>query len=218
MTLLCSLLVCFDAAQREGTDCYHCLCEDNNVARRLKIESSRVRNDTPASGYPKNDQRPSRRANRAGTRGFRAPEVLLKCSAQTTKIDVWSVGVILLTILCERFPFFNSADDVDALIEIATIFGQRRIRACAMLHGSAFECTLPTVHERGYSMDKIIQWCRMDDSKKELAADEKSAVKFLERCLDLDPRRRISSKEALEHEFLLDFETPEQEEDEVQML
>lgn len=34
-------------------------------------------------GYLKEDRRPSVRANRAGTRGFRAPEVLLKCPDQT---------------------------------------------------------------------------------------------------------------------------------------
>lgn len=34
-------------------------------------------------GIPKDDKRPPARANRAGTRGFRAPEVLLKCPDQT---------------------------------------------------------------------------------------------------------------------------------------
>lgn len=34
-------------------------------------------------GYIKNDQRPSIRVNRAGTRGFRAPEVLFKVHRQT---------------------------------------------------------------------------------------------------------------------------------------
>lgn len=35
-------------------------------------------------GYIADDKRPGIRANRAGTRGFRAPEVLLKCQDQTT--------------------------------------------------------------------------------------------------------------------------------------
>lgn len=34
-------------------------------------------------GYPDQDRRPLSKANRAGTRGFRAPEVLLKCGSQT---------------------------------------------------------------------------------------------------------------------------------------
>lgn len=34
-------------------------------------------------GFPHEDKRPAIRTNRAGTRGFRAPEVLLKCPDQT---------------------------------------------------------------------------------------------------------------------------------------
>jgi cell division control protein 7 len=37
-----------------------------------------------AAGFVPNDQRPNIRASRAGTRGFRAPEVLLKIVNQTT--------------------------------------------------------------------------------------------------------------------------------------
>lgn len=74
------------------------------------------------------------RANRAGTRGFRAPEVLLRVVHQTTAIDVWAVGVILISIMTARFPFFQSEDDADALIEIATIFGLKEMKECASLH------------------------------------------------------------------------------------
>lgn len=48
------------------------------------------------------DMRPSMKAQRAGTRGFRAPEVLLKFFKQDFAIDVWSAGVILLTLLTRR--------------------------------------------------------------------------------------------------------------------
>lgn len=61
------------------------------------------------------DSRKSQRANRSGTRGFRAPEVLMKCELQVSlyfnpcygtnrftqscAIDVWSAGVIFLSLL-----------------------------------------------------------------------------------------------------------------------
>lgn len=90
-------------------------------------------------GYPKNETRRVKRANRAGTRGFRAPEVLMKCSSQTTKIDIWSVGVILLSFLARRFPMFQSLDDTDSLLELCAIFGWKNIRSCAALHGLGFD-------------------------------------------------------------------------------
>lgn len=206
--------------QREGSDCSHCLCQDDPTSRKAKISASRAATQPTPTGYPKNDQRPSRRANRAGTRGFRAPEVLLKCTAQTTKIDIWSVGVILLTVLAHRFPFFNSTDDVDAMIEIATIFGRRQLKQCAVLHGVVFECTIPTVSQTGFPLSHIVQWSTSvtrPDQGEDLAPDIKKTVKFLELCLELDPRRRISARAALASDFLAEAD-PETETDELDVL
>jgi len=50
------------------------------------------------------------------------------------EIDIWSCGVILLSFLSKRFPFFNSADDIDAMIELTTIFGRAQMAGCAKLH------------------------------------------------------------------------------------
>jgi cell division control protein 7 len=56
--------------------------------------------------------------NRSGTRGFRAPEILLKVVHQTTAIDIWSAGIIMLSILCNRFPILSQCDDDLSLLEI----------------------------------------------------------------------------------------------------
>lgn len=85
-------------------------------------------------GFRQEDSRPAIKTNRAGTRGFRAPEVLLKCPDQTVAIDVWSAGVMLLSILAHKFPLFNSTDDVESLMEIAAVFGRSAMERCAMLH------------------------------------------------------------------------------------
>ncbi|KAL8375873.1 hypothetical protein RB595_007143 [Gaeumannomyces hyphopodioides] len=208
------VLVDFGLAEREGTEgsSKRCYCHEEHATRKAKLRHAIAATGNTGAhlGYPKEDRRPSRRANRAGTRGFRAPEVLFKCTEQTPKIDIWSAGVILLTILCKRFPFFNSADDVDAMIEIATIFGQRRMKAAAQLHGCMFETTIPTVGTQGFSLERIVLWstCRAD-SDETLTEDEKLACAFLNRCMELDPARRISAREALDHEFLRMAEPPE---------
>ncbi|KAJ4286196.1 Cell division control protein 7 [Collariella sp. IMI 366227] len=195
------VLVDFGLAEREGYDCKPCVCHDDSATRKAKLRP--LVSGKPKEGYPREDTRPSRRANRAGTRGFRAPEVLFKCTEQTTKIDIWSVGVILLTILARRFPFFNSADDIEAMIEIATIFGRQRMQAAALLHGCMLETTIPTIGKSGFSFEGIILWStNRSDSKDKLNDDERKAVVFLSRCMELDPSKRISAEEALQHEFL----------------
>ncbi|KAH8885565.1 serine/threonine protein kinase Hsk1 [Thozetella sp. PMI_491] len=198
------VLVDFGLAEREGVESKPCVCHEDPLVRKNRLKAAFHSSSAPHNGYPKSDTRPSRRANRAGTRGFRAPEVLFKCTEQTTKIDVWSVGVILLTILSRRFPFFNSADDVEAMIEIATIFGTRRMRLAGQLHGSMFETNIPTIGTTGFSLEKIVLWstCRTDPDSEPLSKEEKLALEFLNRCMELDPSRRISAEEALQHDFL----------------
>jgi cell division control protein 7 len=219
------VLVDFGLAERQGTDCRPCLCLESSSERRRRIQNSVAAAAGPSSGYPKNDSRPSRRANRAGTRGFRAPEVLFKCTEQTTKIDIWSAGVILLTILSRRFPFFNSEDDIEAMIEIATIFGTKRMKQTAYLHGTSFETNIPTIGANGFTLSKLVLWstCRNDergvnDESYKLSEGERLAVSFLERCLELDPNKRISAVEALQHEFLAESGMTEDEDDEMHLI
>lgn len=198
------VLVDFGLAEREGTDTKPCPCHEDYQARRQRLRAAYVANGGPHHGYPKNDTRPSRRANRAGTRGFRAPEVLFKCTEQTTKLDIWSAGVILLTIMSKRFPFFNSADDVEAMIEIGHIFGTKRMRQAGQLHGCMFETNIPTIGQTGYDLGKIIMWSTVrNDAKQPFTREERIAIDFLTRSLELDPSRRISAEDALGHEFLL---------------
>jgi cell division control protein 7 len=127
----------------------------------------------------------------------------------------------LLTILARRFPFFNSADDVEAMIEIASIFGQKKMKACAILHGAVFQCTLPTIGDRGYSLAHIIQWStcpiRPEDGEG-LDQETQKTVKFLESLLELDPRKRFSARGALASEYLMEEGSSETEEEQIDIL
>jgi len=120
--------------------------------------------------------------------------------------------------MSKRFPFFNSADDIEAMIEIATMLGIRRMKQCAYLHGTVFETSIPTIGQTGFTLEKIILWstCRNDGKEADpLSSEEKLAVRFLERCLEYDPNKRMSAAEALEHPFLVEEYT---DEDEMHML
>ena len=128
--------------------------------------------------------------------------------------------MILLTILAQRFPFFNSADDVEAMIEIATIFGRPKMKQCAALHGAVFECTIPTVGQSGFKLSHIVQWstsATRPEDDEELPLDVMETVKFLEQCLELDPRKRISARAALASDFLTNID-PSAETDEIDVL
>lgn len=80
-------------------------------------------------------------APRAGTPGFRAPEVLTKCPDQTTAIDMWSAGVIFLSLLSGRYPFYKASDDLTALAQIMTIRGSRETIQAAKAFGKSVLCS-----------------------------------------------------------------------------
>ena len=159
-------------------------------------------------GYLIYDARQGVRANRAGTRGFRAPEVLFKCQDQTVAIDIWSAGVILLTLLIRRFPVFNSNDDVEALLEIAVIFGKARMETCAMLHNRTFHCNIPTVGHSG-SLTEFIHRLNPDladpghhPDPEQYRQDVANALDMVKSCLHVDCTRRKTAAELLQHPFL----------------
>ena len=90
-----------------------------------------------------------------------------------------------------------------------------------MLHGAMFECTIPTVGKQGFSLAQIIQWstaARGSDTEGDLDPGVKDAVKFLEQCLELDPRRRISARAALANDFLAEETFADTEPDEMDVL
>ena len=73
-------------------------------------------------------------ANRAGTRGYRAPEVLLRSHRQTTAIDMWSAGLILGSMLSGRVPLCSGADgagDLAALMEVVLLCGAPAVQRLA---------------------------------------------------------------------------------------
>ncbi|KAF9375918.1 hypothetical protein CPC16_000452 [Podila verticillata] len=106
-------------------------------------------------GYIKKDNRPCLKVNRAGTRGFRAPEILMKHVYQTVSLDIWAVGVILLCFLTGRFPFFNSNDDADALLEIAIVFGQTEMKKVAATFNRSFITNVPSVKKRSITFGRL---------------------------------------------------------------
>ncbi|XP_022219110.2 cell division cycle 7-related protein kinase [Drosophila obscura] len=178
-------------------------------------------------------------ASRAGTPGYRPPEVLLKYADQTTAVDVWSVGVIFLSLMSSVYPFFKAPNDYIALAEIVTIFGDQEIRKTAL----ALE-RMVTLSQRCrplnlrklclrfrnraiFSDAKMLKKYEAPDGQCEVCKNcdqyffnclceesdylteplepyevfPASAYDLLERLLEVNPHKRITASEALQHSF-----------------
>ncbi|XP_035233138.1 cell division cycle 7-related protein kinase-like, partial [Stegodyphus dumicola] len=170
-------------------------------------------------------------APRGGTPGFRAPEVLLKHPHQTTAIDMWSAGVILLCMLSKKYPFFRADDDITTLAEITFIVGTREIKDAALSLGKVLTMNLPETtesiseirkqlsparylqalctmiqHEQpcqvhSYSNERDLNLCCVFCPEMSQHIPE-SAYDLLDKLLDPNPQTRITASEALNHPFI----------------
>ncbi|KAJ1949110.1 Cell division control protein 7 [Linderina macrospora] len=194
------VLVDFGLAEREDDQeaakhrSRHALQMDSSTAARI-FRSFDMRG---RPGIPRKDTRPALRANRAGTRGFRAPEVLLKIAKQSVAIDIWSAGVIMLCFLTRRFPFFQSTDDTEALLEIAVLYGRLEMERAAVTLGRTFLTNIPTVKDRGIRFESLVK-AYNPEGYPVMPPD---AYDLLRKLLALTPETRITAAEALEHPFI----------------
>ncbi|KAG2013063.1 CMGC/MAPK protein kinase [Coprinopsis cinerea AmutBmut pab1-1] len=119
---------------------------DENLVKEGQMDArKKSKMHAHSVGILDKDTRMPMKANRAGTRGFRAPEVLLKCGQQSGAVDVWSAGIILLFFLTRKFPIFQSNDDIEALMELAVIFGRKKMESVATLHARKFATNVPDI-------------------------------------------------------------------------
>ncbi|GAB5575254.1 cell division cycle 7-related protein kinase isoform X1 [Prionailurus iriomotensis] len=56
-------------------------------------------------------------------------------------IDMWSAGVIFLSLLSGRYPFYKASDDLTALAQIMTIRGSRETIQAAKTFGKSILCS-----------------------------------------------------------------------------
>ncbi|XP_070177494.1 cell division cycle 7-related protein kinase-like isoform X2 [Littorina saxatilis] len=147
-------------------------------------------------------------AQRAGTPGFRAPEVLMKHPQQSTAVDMWSAGVIFLSLLSGRYPFFRGNDDLTCLSQIISLLGTEAVQAAAQSFEKLVTCRPVT---RPLELKKLCLRLRAtpESSGEKHAANATRqwpdipdpAVNLLQRLLDPNPATRITAEDSLSHEF-----------------
>lgn len=75
----------------------------------------------------------------------------------------------------------------------------------------SFDTTLPTLSEKPMTFFKIVEWAM--PNMPPLDREQKMAFEFLDLCMELNPQKRASAAEALQHPFLSAAEEDEGLED-----
>lgn len=199
----------FDFKNKIGVLCDFGFCEKqkknnsppNKSTSLPEINLKSIQNDlqtclNDSSTQSEDDNRTTMQAKRAGTRGYRAPEVLWKSSNQTTAIDIWSVGIIFLSLLSRKVPFLSRTNDLTDLYEISCIIGRTRLQMAALACGRFL--VIPDNGQKEYSLIELVSTLNPDLESMKIPT---SAFDLLEKMLDPNPNTRITAQECLQHPY-----------------
>lgn len=124
------------------------------------------------------------------TRWYRAPEIILSFKGYTKAIDMWSVGCILAELLGGQ-TIFKGNDYIDQLNKILNVLGtpdEETIQTIKSSRAQTYIRSLPYMEKIPFS--------------KLYPNAEAAAIDLLDKLLTLEPSRRITVDEALEHPYL----------------
>ncbi|KAM0897332.1 hypothetical protein ACQ4PT_022621 [Festuca glaucescens] len=137
-----------------------------------------------------------------GTKGFRAPEVLLRSSHQGCKVDVWSAGVTLLYLITGKTPF--GGDPEQNMKEIVKLRGSEELWEVAKLHNCESSYPSELFEAKFLQSVDLRTWCVANARRPEFLKQlPDSLFDLVDKCLAVNPRCRITSEDALLHEFFI---------------
>lgn len=135
------------------------------------------------------------------TRWYRAPEILLGSQQYTAAVDMWSVGCILGELLGGKpmFPGTSTMNQLDRILEFTGQPSPEDLDAINSPFAATMLETLPPVQKRSFR-----------DSYPQASPE---AIDLLEQLLQFNPAKRPTAAQALEHPYVEQFHSPEDEPD-----
>jgi p38 MAP kinase len=133
------------------------------------------------------------------TRHWRAPEIMLNWMHYTQKADIWSVGCIMAELLTGKV-LFPGSDYREHLTRIVQICGTP---------DKALMDKIDNESARSY-VASLPHYPRKDFMSFFVGANP-TAVDLLGQLLDMDPDKRPTAAEALDHPYLAKYHDPEDE-------
>ena len=138
------------------------------------------------------------------TRWYRAPEFLMSLSECITfSVDMWSVGVIVAEMITRKH-MFPGGDSINQLLLIFNILGIPSSEYIEIVDSQAND---PSVKRYLQSLPKQD---RLELSTVFPQASE-VMVDLLDKLFQIEPKKRISAKDALAHKYLTEYHNPSEE-------
>jgi cyclin-dependent kinase 7 len=138
------------------------------------------------------------------TRWYRPPELLFGAKSYSSTIDVYSLGVVFAELIL-RVPYLAGDSDVNQLVVIANALGtptEQNWPGVTSLPGYV----IPNPENQLPEVDLV-------NLKRQFSSMSTSGVELLHGMIRLDPRKRLSSRRALESDWFREEPLPTKPQD-----
>jgi p38 MAP kinase len=136
------------------------------------------------------------------TRHCRAPEIMLNWMHYTQKVDMWSVGCVMAEMLTGQilFPGSDYSEHIKRIIEFVGTPGDAYMQGITNTSARNYLSSLPSYPKKDF-----------EAFERFFVGADPNAVDLLLRLLDMDPDKRPTAAEALDHPYLAKYHDPEDE-------
>jgi mitogen-activated protein kinase 1/3 len=130
------------------------------------------------------------------TRYYRAPEIMLNSRKYGSEVDIWSIGCTFFELLDCKILFGGTKNYIQLLDKIIRLLGSPPEEALEFIQN---ENAKMWIKKQKFSppqrpSDKLVT--------KDISEDAKD---LLDKCLNFDPRARITAEQALKHKYFEDL-------------
>lgn len=133
------------------------------------------------------------------TRWYRSPEILLGSTRYSTAIDIWAVGCLLAEMICGK-PILPGSSTMNQIEKIIQLFGPPSNEDVESMKSQFATIMLQKIPPVSHS--NLLEVCSDKD---------KEAIEFINKCMKLNPTKRLTAKQALKHRYLSIFHDPQRE-------
>lgn len=122
---------------------------------------------------------------------YRPPEILLHNDFYEVSIDIWSAGCVMAE-MARGSPIFSGDSEIDMIHKIFDLFGSPSQEIINCFHD--LKCgVVNNLDYRPHNLGDLVQ------------SEDAEFIDLLSKMLCLDPRKRITAKEALHHPYFNDI-------------
>ena len=140
---------------------------------------------------------------RAGTRFYKAPELLLEYRKYDYAIDIWSAGCVLAGLLFQKDFFFKGSSLNEQIVKIVEVLGYEEYQNFWDKYKNSDIKINKNILEKIKHLNKKEWKSFVNESNQYLVNDD--VIDLLDKMLKFAPSERIKAKDAIKHPYFKEY-------------